>query len=147
MPSIRSISGLQPLTGRDGIWLVFIVSIASAVRLYNLAESSLWLDEAFTANLAQLPLSTLWITPYDPSPPLYYTLVRVVMLVWGDSEFLLRLPSAVFGILTIPIIYLVTRRLADTTAAVVASFVLAISFYNIGYSQEASTMYTLIVRI
>jgi len=59
------------------------------------------------------------------------------MLVWGDSEFLLRLPSAVFGILTIPIIYLVTRRLADTTAAVVASFVLAISFYNIGYSQEA----------
>lgn len=41
---------------------------------------------------------------YEPShPPLYYMVVNLSIGAFGDSEFALRLPSALFGILTIPL--------------------------------------------
>ncbi|MEH6583215.1 MAG: glycosyltransferase family 39 protein [Halioglobus sp.] len=129
----------QPLNSRDAVWLMIIVAASSLIRFYHLGHASLWLDEAFSVKIANLPLSTLWISAYDPTPPLHYTVIRFVMRVLGDSEFWLRLPSALCGILTIPVIYLAVRRLADTGAAVVAASVLALSFYNIGYAQEART--------
>ncbi|MGL4565942.1 MAG: glycosyltransferase family 39 protein, partial [Halioglobus sp.] len=110
--------------------------LAAAVRCYQLGFASLWLDEALTIRIANLPLSELWVTSYDPTPPLYYTVIHF-LLSFGHSEIALRIPSALFGLLTVVIIYLATRKLAGATAAFAAALILALSFHNIEYSQEA----------
>src|SRR5262249_59034398 len=54
-----------------------------------------------------------------------------------DSDFFFRLPSVLFGIGSLPLCYLLARRLASPAAAVWAVLVLALSPLHIWYSQEA----------
>ena len=79
--------------------------------------------------------STLWMTAHGPTPPLYYSVIKLIMNV-SASEWWLRLPSAVFGTLTVLLIYLVVRRLADSRAAFASALLLTLSLANIEYSQE-----------
>ena len=80
------------------------LAVAFGLRLYRIDDASLWLDEILTIRLSELPLSTLWVTPYDPTPPLFYTLEKLALLV-GDTEFLIRLPSAIYGSLTVLVLF------------------------------------------
>jgi hypothetical protein len=122
---------------RVDLWNIFFLSgLALAVRLYDLSGASLWLDEVLSIRLANLPLSTLWVSDYDPTPPLYYSLLKPVLYL-GHSEAWLRLPSVVFGSLTIGVMYLAARRIAGSVAAFATGLLLALSFHSIEYSQEA----------
>jgi len=127
---------MTSLNRRDAWQLLVVLALAAAVRCYQLGFASLWLDEALTIRIANLPLSELWVTPYDPTPPLYYTVIHF-LLSFGHSEIALRIPSVLFGLLTVVMIYLATRKLAGATAAFAAALILALSFHNIEYSQEA----------
>lgn len=122
---------------RNALWqLLFIILLASAVRFYKLGHAALWLDEALTINLSSLPLSVLWITPYDSNPPLFYSIIHF-LLQFGHSETLLRTPSAIFGVLTIIVIYFTTRKVSGSLAAFYVALLLSLSFHNIEYGQEA----------
>ncbi|MBT4521974.1 MAG: hypothetical protein HOC23_18400 [Halieaceae bacterium] len=127
---------MSGLNRRDLIHLAIVLAIAIATRFYKLGYASLWLDEAFTIRISNYSFSTLWVTNYDPSPPLYYSLIQL-LLNFGHSEYLLRLPSAIFGVLTIAVIYIATRRIAGPLAALSACLILSLSSFNIEYSQEA----------
>ena len=122
---------------RSDMWqLLFIVIVASAVRFYKLGFASLWLDEALRIKLSGLPFSVLWVTPYDTTPPLYYSVIHL-LLNFGHSEFLLRLASALFGVVTIVVVYVAIRKVAGSLAAFMGALLLSLSFHNIDYSQEA----------
>jgi len=117
-------------------WLLLVLLLAAVVRFYKLGYASLWLDEAETIRFSSFPLSRLWVTDYDNTPPLYYSVIHFLLKI-GHGEFLLRLPSAVFGVLSIAIMYLATRKISGVTAALIAALILSLSFHNIEYSQEA----------
>jgi 4-amino-4-deoxy-L-arabinose transferase-like glycosyltransferase len=110
--------------------------VAVFTRFYRLGEASFWLDEVFTVHTGQLPWSVLWITPYDPTPPLFFSVVKLATN-FGESEWWYRLPSAVAGVLTVFFIYLTVRKLAGIRSALAAALLLALSIGNIEYSQEA----------
>ncbi|MCB0164522.1 MAG: glycosyltransferase family 39 protein [Anaerolineae bacterium] len=95
-------------------WLIILILAATALRLAWLDQQSLWYDEGVTWMLSQMPLSQLidW-TAADIQPPLYYLLIWTTDIIFSDSEWALRFPSIVFGILTIPLIYTLGRRLAS----------------------------------
>ena len=97
---------------RNISWLVVIILIAFTLRLLLLGEQSLWYDEGVTWMLSQMPLTELiqW-TAADIQPPLYYLIIRATDIIFGDSEWALRFPSTVLNILTIPVIYVLARRL------------------------------------
>ena len=94
------------------IWLILIILLGSAVRLYRLDYQSLWFDESLSMALASAPLKlSIEATLAEGLQhlPLYYLLLRI--FVWiGRSEMVLRLPSAVCGVLAFPLIYQVGRR-------------------------------------
>jgi len=121
---------------KDLFHISIVLVIAVATRIYKLGYASVWLDEVATIKISSNPLSTLWVTAYDPTPPLYYSVIHWV-LNFGHSEFFLRLPSFAFGVLTVAIIYIATRKIGGSLAAFAASLLLALSFHNIEYSQEA----------
>lgn len=118
------------------VGILFLLALAATVRFLNLGDAALWLDELATVRIAQQPWDILWITAYDPTPPLFYTIERW-MLSLGQGEFLLRLPSAIFGTLTVGVVYAIGRSLAGPRAAVPAALLIALSWSNVEYSQEA----------
>jgi hypothetical protein len=78
----------------------------------------------------------LWWEPVDVHPPVYYSLLHV-LLNFGDSPWLLRMPSAVGGALAVPLVYLLGRRVAGEWIGLGAALLLATSAIQIRYSQEA----------
>ena len=120
----------------NGIWIIIILLCALSIRLYDLGSASLWLDEALTIKISELPLSTLWVTAYDPTPPLFYSIEKIV-LKFSSSEFALRIPSVIFSVIAIYFIYRASYKVAGQYAAIGAAVYLTFSVGNIEYGQEA----------
>jgi len=108
------------------------------LRFYNLAGNSLWLDEAATLSFARQTLVGIWESTAggEFNPPLFYWLEHG-MLVFGESEFVLRLLPALFGVLTIPVVYSIGKEFRDRNVGLIAAALLAFSPFHIFYSQEA----------
>lgn len=130
--------------GGSKVTLLLIVLLAFFLRLYRLDHQSLWYDEGFSVYLARMSLGEITArTASDIHPPLYYYLLHLWLGPFGDSEFVLRFFSLVFGLLTVPLIYALGRRLLSTASGLLAALLLAISPLYLWYSQEAR-MYTLV---
>src|SRR5215203_427247 len=108
--------------------LILLTLAAFALRLYHLDGQSLWYDEGVTADVAHRGIAELtrW-TADDIQPPLYYYLLAMWGRVAGWSEWSLRFPSIFFGVLTVPLLAVVTialtrRRIAGLIAASLVAF-------------------------
>ena len=112
------------------IWLILI--LATILRLVSLNQS-FWLDEATSGIVARdMNLSQLFtFIRGDFHPPLYYLLLSGWGRVFGYSEIALRLPSVIFGLATIYVVYKITNY------KLIAPLLLATSGLFIYYSQEA----------
>jgi uncharacterized membrane protein len=128
LASLRSPNGL--------IWLVLVAG--ALLRLYNLSGMGLWIDEGYTIMFARMSWTDIlgFNGAYDSHPPLYFSLAKLFGLI-APELIAGRLVSVVCGILTLPVLYLLARRLAGPWIALAATFVLAISPLHIWYSQEA----------
>lgn len=114
-----------------------------ALRLYRLGAQSLWYDETVSMLLAHKSLSALTAhTARDIHPPLYYYLLHFWIKAAGDSEFSAAFLSLWFGVLLLALIYRFSRRILGNETASIACILVAISPYNLWYSQEVR-MYTL----
>jgi len=118
------------------IFLIILITIIGAVlRFYKLGSQSFWYDEASSILDARGNL-------YNVShPPLSFLILRIVIETLGTTEFTARLPSCLFGIVTIPLVYLFGKQLFGEKEGLVASFIISLSPWYIRWSQEAR-MYT-----
>ena len=92
--------------------LVFIVLTGIVLRIYNLGAESIWYDESISIAASKLSITNqlTWnIVQNESNPPFYYLVLHFWIPLFGDSEFISRLPSAVFGSLSIPAIYAVGK--------------------------------------
>lgn len=123
------------------IWLITLGGFA--LRLYRLGADSLWYDETVSAFLAAKSIPSLIAhTAGDIHPPGYYLLLHAWTRLAGDTEFALAFLSLVFGVLLIPLSYVLAHRLMSGGVAFWSALLVATSPYNLWYSQEAR-MYTL----
>ena len=113
--------------------VVAILGLAAALRFYNLSGRSLWLDEIVTASTVRLTNLSDLIALRRPNlvgqsyvdvnqVPLSY-LPTWLLRPFGDSEFMLRLPSVVEGTLLVLIVYLLARSLFGTRAGLILSLI------------------------
>ncbi len=75
--------------------------------------------------------------------PLYFFLLRGWIALTGSSELALRFFSTVFGVLGVPLTYVLGRRLLGQATGVLAAVLTAASPYLVWYGQEVK-MYTLL---
>ena len=124
--------------------LLAIVALGGFLRVYQIGSKGLWLDEAFSVWMGWQPVREMldWAARIDQHPPLYYTLLHFWMRL-GDDPATVRALSALCGTLTIPVIYLLGRRLADERVGLLAALLLAVSPFHVRFAQEAR-MYTLL---
>ncbi len=141
-----------PLPERLILGLILLVGMA--LRLFRLGAGSLWYDETVSVLLAGSPLPELIRhTAGDIHPPGYYILLRGWLILTGfptghadpsgqGLEFAAGFFSLLFGVLLIPLAYVLARRAAGRRTALIAAALIAGSPYNLWYSQEVR-MYTL----
>lgn len=122
-----------------------ITVIAGLIRFYNIGTRSIWLDEGITVNLAWDSIRNIVLNRASTGihPPLYFIFMHFWIRIFGDSEVALRSFSAIFSTLSVPIIFLFTRKIFDISTAIVATLLFAFSPFQLYYSQEAR-MYPLI---
>jgi Dolichyl-phosphate-mannose-protein mannosyltransferase len=121
--------------------LVLITAVGTVLRLaHYFGRPSLRLDEARLAlNVATRSWAGL-LRPLDydqTAPPIYLWLEKAATLVGGMNELAFRLPAIVPGILCIPSLYVVARRLASDRIALLAAALAAVSPLCIQYSAES----------
>ena len=123
------------------------VLVTAGLVLRVLTASDLWLDEALTVNIAKLPFGEIpGALGRDGAPPLYYLVLHAWMAVFGDGDLAVRSLSAVASALTIPVVWLVGRRLGGRRAAWGSAVVLAVNPFAIRYGTEAR-MYALVALL
>ena len=134
---------------RFRLTLLLLILLAAFLRFYHLDVQSLWYDEGVTARVAQLHVSELarW-TANDIQPPLYYLLVRGWLRLFapwpGNIAYLMRFLSVAFGLLLVPLLGAMARKLWNDCAGLLTAFVVAISPLMVYYSQEAR-MYAMLI--
>ena len=104
-------------------WLVLLTLAGLALRLAALDVVGLWWDEFVTLGRATWPVLDLLRSlahegpsdvSLDSSPPLLHLLVHASLALFGPGDVAVKLPSVAAGTLTIPVVWLVGRRLFPT---------------------------------
>ena len=122
------------------VLLGLVVLVASALRFYKLGAWSFWGDEYITvANALDVFDGGIWRN----SPSILAT--HVVLNILGVSEWSARLVAAIVGILSVPVLYFLVKRVFDPVVAPFASFLLAVSPWHLYWSQNARFYTTLLL--
>ncbi len=131
---------------REYIPVALITALALALRLYANGAQSYWSDELGSVMHIRngfrrvIEASFIWET----NPPLYYVLLRIWVLLFGDGEAATRSLSAIIGAATVPAIFNVGRVISGRQAGNIAALLFALATIQIQYGQE-TRQYALMV--
>ncbi|RKY05219.1 hypothetical protein DRP77_01645 [Candidatus Poribacteria bacterium] len=113
------------------IALPIITLLAAALRFWKLGEWSFWTDEALTVlDARRFP----HIFRINPIP---YAAVKLSTALFGEGEWSARLIPALFGIASVPLIYLIASRIFNRRAGLISSLLLAALPWHLFWSQNA----------
>lgn len=122
--------------------LLLITILAAVFRFYKLGVWSFWIDEIYTISHATAHFSTPQlildnIPPVRDTVPVSVILTAQVLNLLGTNEWSARLVSALIGVFTIPILYFPSRRIFGSRIALISLLLLAVSSWDIFWSQNA----------
>jgi len=119
-------------------WILSIMVLGSILRIYQISRDSFWFDEAGVASVVyvqsieefiNLVRSHVMAVPFD------YAITWLVGQAC-NTEFCLRLPSAIWSILTLFLGYKFCRLIFNTQVARISLVFMALSPILIQYAQE-----------
>ncbi len=129
--------------------LIVLLVIGASTRLYGLEVQSLWNDELSHWGKSNHPTVSQVIekgAKRDRHPLGYRLLLHGVIRHLGDSPTLLRLPSALAGILSIGLIFWLGLALFSWREGLLAAGLLTGSWTALFYGQEA-TPYSVLLML
>lgn len=140
LKEIRRKKGI-PFTEPANLILAGILLVAALMRFWALDKQSLWLDELHTMNEAAPALSFKVLFTYlsccDQHPPLYFFVEKLLFIVFGHTSLVARIPSAVIGVGSVWLMYLLGKELMGKRLGLIAAALTCVNYYNLLYSQEA----------
>ena len=118
------------------LWMIIIAG--TILRLAALGYKSFWIDEIASVAIARRTGEVFWrfLWHDEANMAAYYVLLRP-WLHLGYGEATVRLLSVIPGIVSIPVMYVLARKLATARAAILAALFFALNACAIGVSQEA----------
>ncbi|MBI4058001.1 glycosyltransferase family 39 protein [Candidatus Microgenomates bacterium] len=115
--------------------VIFLVGVI--LRVFALRWHDFWFDEAFTYHIARLPLPLLIQGVLsDNNPPLYYILIHFVLKL-NSNEITLRLPSLIFNLTTLILLYVTLRNYSTQKTALIAASLFSFSPLALYLATEA----------
>jgi uncharacterized membrane protein len=125
---------------------VIIFIVACIVRLLYL-NSAFWYDEACSWAIAKLNfpydiVNYLWNTDLQHTP-LYFFVLHFWMKLFGTSEIAIQSLSVIFGILTVPLSFIVSKKLTTIKTSIIIASIISVCPILVYFSTEAR-MYSLV---
>jgi len=131
--------------------LILIITLAFFLRIYriNQVPPSLYWEEVALGYDAYSLLKTgkdhrgnHWPIAYlesyrDFKPPLYVYSLLPSISFFGLNEFGVRFPSVMFGVLTVVLVYLITKELFNSKISLMAACLTAINPWHLQFSRPA----------
>jgi mannosyltransferase len=123
-----------------------IIALGYGLRLYHLDAQSFWYDEAYSASVAKGTPSQIILNRFtDVHPPLYYLALHLWQAI-NDSDFTLRLLSAMAGTAAIGAMYALGKTTFGAPVGILAAAATCLAPYTVFYSQEVR-MYSLLLLL
>ncbi len=132
----------MPIRNRTVLVVAALTLVAAPVRLVNLGALSFYADEETSAmparslaegNGARMPSGM----EYRRALPLTWLNAAAARLLGVENDVAYRLPTALLGILTVPLLFLVGRSFGVARAAFLAALLLAFSEWHLVFSRQA----------
>ncbi|MCM8818094.1 MAG: glycosyltransferase family 39 protein [Candidatus Omnitrophica bacterium] len=131
-------------------FLFFIILLGAILRIINLGRHSFWCDEFLAISLGKHSIKWIinFITFNDAHPPLFYIMVHF-WLKLGQSEFILRILPLIFGIMCIPLGYILGKKFNSEKTGLLLSLFISLSPPLILWSQlvKSYSLFTLLTII
>lgn len=150
--------------------LIIILLAASLLRLYGLARGDTVNDEVFyafrglgmldfdEAHYQTTPLEWFdsqipWWThlSFHDHPPLVFLIEHYSIKIFGENNIAIRLPSAILGIVSIYLLYLIALRLFSPGAALLSALFMAVTVNHVYISrlglQESYVIFFVLLAI
>lgn len=122
--------------------LLGILLIATCLRFYALDKfpPGLYPDEAVNATDALQALEKEDLQVYYPNnngrEGLFINLLAFSFKFFGVSISTLRMVPAIIGLLTILAVYLLGKEIINQTGGLIASFLVAVSYWHLNFSRN-----------
>lgn len=114
-----------------------ITLLAVILNFHALGGRPLWFDEGLSLGCARLSWpDAAFLAAHEPVQWPFYMVLRFFLL-FGNSETVIRMPSALFTIACVPLIFFVSRRLFGDLAGLVSAILVAVNADMVKYGQEA----------
>ncbi len=118
--------------------------LALGFDLYRLGNPGIWFDEAFSVELARLPLAHLWHLIFGPEPNmelyylfLHYWLRLTALFGLHQTEVVVRLPSVVFAALSCVVVFAIGLRFLGLPGGALATTLYLLNDLQLLYAQQA----------
>ncbi|MBI3556206.1 MAG: glycosyltransferase family 39 protein [Deltaproteobacteria bacterium] len=123
-----------------GLAAALVLAISLALRCYALSRSSYWNDEMLSLSYARSPEwgSVLW----DNSPPVYHSLLKLWVSLFGITEIATRGLSVIFSVGATAVVMKAGHELRGPRGMLCAGALHALACLSINYAQE-TRMYAL----
>ncbi|MEZ5771855.1 MAG: glycosyltransferase family 39 protein [Defluviimonas denitrificans] len=122
---------------RDTFWLAAILALAAVLRIWGL-NAPLWHDEIHTVvTHLDLPWGDM-LRDYSMNHHYLHNIAaKATMELFGREPWAIRLPAMLFGLGVIWATWVLAREMAGVTIAHVTALLLALSYHEIWFSQNA----------
>ena len=129
-----------------GVALVLVVALAAGLRLFDLGVSSFRADTMLFFDICHRPVSawvvfTQWMELMGRTAQFPFSLAITKLFIdvfhLAPTAFMIRLPNALFGILTVLGMYMLGRQMAGRIFGLVLALWLAVNPFHIQLSREA----------
>jgi 4-amino-4-deoxy-L-arabinose transferase-like glycosyltransferase len=118
--------------------IALLTAAGLALRLVGL-DGGLWVDEISSLLESYRPplYDVLTVFPGDTQHPFYALLANLALKTLGEANWVIRLPAALAGAATVPLLYLFGKRVTSRREAFLAAALLAVSYHHVWFSQNA----------
>ncbi len=128
---------MQRAAPTDRLWLVLILALAAGLRLWHL-NAPLWHDEIQTlVTHVNLDWGEMLRSYSMNHHYLHNIAAKLSMALFGEAPWAVRLPAMLFGVATIWATWVLAREIAGAAIAHVTALLLALSYHEIWFSQNA----------
>jgi len=117
----------------EAAWILFALAIVWTALFFHLGKLPLLQpDEGRNAEVArEMTASGAWLSPsyngiaYLDKPAFYFKTVALSLALLGDNEAAARLPSALFGLALLGLVYIFCRHVHGPRCAILAVIIIA----------------------
>nr|MBC7244578.1 glycosyltransferase family 39 protein [Chloroflexota bacterium] len=126
---------------RQRLLLLGILAVSTTLLFFNLGAKSMWIDEYNNVDIASAPdlgaVTQAVLRGFQRQPPLYFWLLHLWIRIAGTGDATVRVPSALMGLASVLLLFLLARQFNRSEAGLIAAYLLAISPTFVLYARMA----------